>query len=410
MVSLQTVCLQKNSLKSFDISQLEFLNSPGFRQRLGYIYGMNNLEVLFLNKMDNFSFKLIPDSTQHVQRLYMSQNIFNFTEIYGICQVFPNLIFLDISILRNSELPASFFSGCHKLQFLNMSFSNIIHFDSITLKTFDEIQEKAKNFSLDLSGNVLACACHEKHTSTIHWLRHTDVTIVNFEQLQCVGSNGKELIHTKDLIAYYKHCSVVDEILISVFSAVLAVIVTVVVMCIYRKRRTLQTYWYKQKLFVKGFKSETFDFDVYFCYVHEDDQKVENIRHFLEEECRLKCCIPQRNFSDQFTDDFDQAELNMMKSASTVVFLSFAAINNHQHRVERYQARHVELKRSFEHRVVYVALDDLRDVTRAGDDLHTILRYREYLQWKEDAGPRQEAAFKGRLLKKVYGGISISRD
>ena len=137
-----------------------------------------------------------------------------------------------------------------------------------------------------------------------------------------------------------------------------------------------------------------------------DEENVEKIRYFLEEECRLKCCIPQRNFSDQFTDDFDQAELNMMKSASTVVFLSFAAINNHQHRVERYQARHVELKRSFEHRVVYVALEDLRDVIRAGDDLHTILRYREYLQWKEDAGPRQEAAFKGRLLKKVCGYIS----
>ena len=55
---------------------------------------------------------------------------------------------------------------------------------------------------------------------------------------------------------------------------------------------------------------------------------------------------------------------------------------------------------------MYVALEDLRDVTRAGDDLHTILRYREYLQWKEDAGPRQEAAFKGRLLKKVCGYIS----
>ena len=157
-----------------------------------------------------------------------------------------------------------------------------------------------------------------------------------------------------------------------------------------------------------GTKLDVHDIDVYFCYIHEDDVNIERMRYFLEEECRLKCCIPQRNFSDQFTDDYDQAELNMMKSASTVVFLSCAAINNHQHRVERYQARHVELKRSFEHRVVYVALEDLRDVTRAGDDLHTILRYREYLQWKEDAGPRQEAAFRGKLLKKVCGYISTN--
>ena len=275
--------------------------------------------------------------------------------------------------------------------------------------SFDEIFKETGNLTIDLTGNLFHCHCHEKHTSTIHWLRHTDVTIVNFEQLQCVGAKNEEPIHSKDMTAYYKQCSVIDEIIITIISCALTFLALTSIFCCYRKFHNFIIYFHKIRLFVRGFTSEELDFDVYFCYIHEDDVNVEKIRHFLEEECRLKCCIPQRNFSDQFTDDYDQAELNMMKSASTVVFLSFAAINNHQHRVERYQARHVELKRSFEHRVVYVALEDLRDVTRAGDDLHTILRYREYLQWKEDAGPRQEAAFKGRLLKKVCENITASQ-
>ena len=273
------------------------------------------------------------------------------------------------------------------------------------IRDFDKIQSKTGDLTIDLTGNLFHCHCHEKHTSTIHWWRHTDVTIVNFEQLQCIGANDKELIHSKDLRDYDKHCSVVDEVVTTVLCTLAAVLTISLTTRAYHKRRAIITYICKLRLWPR-FNRETFDFDVYLCYVHDDDAIMEKIRYFLEEECRLKCCIPQRNFPYNISY-LDAVSLHVQRSASTLVLLSEAALLSDAHHLERSLARHVELHRSFTHRVMYVALEELCDVTcdAEDDDVTLVLKSGKLLKWKPGGDERDEAEFMTRLLRKVCGKI-----
>ena len=136
-----------------------------------------------------------------------------------------------------------------------------------------------------------------------------------------------------------------------------------------------------------------------FCYVHDDDKIMEKIRHFLEEEYRLKCCIPQRNFDYNMTY-YDEAERNILRSASTVVFLSVTALHNDIHSIERNLARHVELHRSFMHRVIYITLENLDDVSDLPTDLQVLMQYNEYIRWSENSD-NSKSKFKQKLLSKI---------
>ena len=94
-----------------------------------------------------------------------------------------------------------------------------------------------------------------------------------------------------------------------------------------KHRYKLKTWSYKLKLARKGKMGKMlFNYDVYMCYVYEDDRTMEEIRLFLEDKSSLKCCIPHRNLGACDTDHVTALEQNLEKSASTVVLWSRAAL------------------------------------------------------------------------------------
>ena len=115
-----------------DISQLFVLNTPAF-ENVEYIRGFNHLEELFFNDVDVITehrLRVLKPENSTMQRLYLSENAINFTGNKNNCQELKNLKILDISNLQNNEFPNDFLRGCNNLNFLNISFSNIEHFEA----------------------------------------------------------------------------------------------------------------------------------------------------------------------------------------------------------------------------------------------------------------------------------------
>ena len=62
-------------------------------------------------------------------------------------------------------------------------------------------------------------------------------------------------------------------------------------------------------------------------------------------------------------------------------------------------ARHIELYRNFDFRVINIFLEDLSDVTN--ESLKIILLSGEYMQWNFEATDKQKQLFFDRLLQKI---------
>ena len=242
----------------------------------------------------------------------------------------------------------------------------------------------------------------------MHWLRHTDVTIVNYDRLTCLGHNDEEMLSEKNWDDYKKACSIWDEV---IMTAVVSVLSTTAffglikcVISVYRNRYSLKTYFFKLRLNMRGNSSTTYQFDVYICYVHDDDEVMEEFREFIEVKNKLKCCIPQRDFGGFDTDDVTAMEQSLERSASTMVLWSKAALASKWHKAEYKMARYIELYRSFNHRIIHVCLEDLSNVDY--EDVKLFLRGGKHMQWISDATDEQKKKFFDRLGPKLFGRIT----
>ena len=275
------------------------------------------------------------------------------------------------------------------------------------MQTFDDIQKQRGQLTLDLSGNLFNCHCNKNHTTTMHWLRHTDVKIVNFHTLTCFGHNDEELIHEKDWTQYRDICSIHDEVIkASIASAMAtAAVFTIVWLLCWTKinKYRLQTIYRKLVLATKRNNAKLFEYDVYICYVHDDDQTMEEMREFIEDKNNLKCCIPQRDFGGCYTDDVMAMEQSLERSATTMVLWSHAALASKWHKAEYKMARYIELYRHFNHRVIHVCLQDMSDVSDA--DLKPIISNGKFIDWNSSASALQRDQLLNRLLWKIYRQI-----
>ena len=117
-------------------------------------------------------------------------------------------------------------------------------------------------------------------------------------------------------------------------TVIFSIILTIQVFYCARKNRYRLTTWYYKLKLARKVESKTnrvYDWDVYICYVHEDDAVLEEIRNFIEDKSNLKCCIPQRDFGASDTDDVTALEQSLVKSASTVVLWSPVALTSKWH-------------------------------------------------------------------------------
>ena len=392
------LCLINNKLSSMDSSGTKAFRSPTFKT-----LSFSGFEMVkeFTLQNGGFSVNLSEFGRfmPNVEKLDVSNNEFAFEGKNKICENAENIQLLDLSNSNLKDMPSDLFHDCKTLQQLNLSNTNIQYLDRKMMKTFDAIHRATGNLSIDLSGNIFHCHCHDNHSTTMHWLRHTDVTILDYQRLYCTGHLGEELISEKDWKHYAETCSTVDEIIKAVIGTTLFFVALFCIWQIHKHRYSLITQCYKLKLATRGAVAEEFDFDAYFCYVHDDDQAMGEICDFLELEAKLKCCVPQRDFG-ALEAHVAVMEQHMERSATTVVLLSHAALNSPWHKAERNLARYIELYRRFNHRLIHVCLQDLSDVT--DDDVTPVIRSGEHLRWDGDAAEDRKKRFFERLVKKIH--------
>ena len=90
----------------------------------------------------------------------------------------PKLETLGLSHMENLEekLLKLNLTDCFPLRTINISYNRLNYLNKWLMDTFDALQRRTGNLTIDLTGNPFHCYCHEHHTSTMYWMRHTDVT------------------------------------------------------------------------------------------------------------------------------------------------------------------------------------------------------------------------------------------
>ena len=83
---------------------------------------------------------------------------------------------------------------------------------------------------------------------------------------------------------------------------------------------------------------------------------------------------------------------------------SRAALASKWHKAEVNMARHIELYRRFEYRMIHIFIDDLSEVIDESSKL--ILISGEYMQWNKEATDAQKQKVLDRLLSKVYSRMT----
>ena len=240
------------------------------------------------------------------------------------------------------------------------------------------------------------------------WLRHTDVNIHNFDQLTCLGHNDEEYIAAKDWEMHSEICSywhdIIWAIVLTATSIVLTFTIAQLIFYAKKHRYKIRTWYYKLRLAnTRSLVSEqrqSFKYDVYICYLHNDDTAMDEIRNFLEDENDLKCCIPQRDCSVCTVDNISAVEQSLENSASTVVLWSRAALASKWHKAEYKMARYIELYRNFDFKVIHILAEDLSDVK--DDGIKLIFSSGKFISWHKGTTNTQVQTLCDRLLEKIY--------
>ena len=172
----QNVCYQPNELKTLDVSfgNIRFSSTA---QLIMEEFALRNISITGL-----YDLKTLNMNYAAVQA-YIRVNILEVSPIRGImnlflratnvllpndlqlCSKMKNLTNIDLSQNNIEDLPQNVLRDCNELQLVNLSKNSI---RSIP----DEIHAwvEAHDVTIDLSGNPLACHCHDDVIKTITWL------------------------------------------------------------------------------------------------------------------------------------------------------------------------------------------------------------------------------------------------
>ena len=371
---------------------------------IGSYLGLEKLEVLRKTGR-NLPFVLDIRPFPNMRKVDVSDSLVVFNQTLSLCRNNIQLAEINLSKTDIRSFPTNILDDCHNLRSLNLSHNNIEHIDRSFRETMDKLQTR-NGLTLDLTGNTFVCHCHQHYHETaafIGWIKTTDVTIVNKQQLICSNLNGIEVLVDKDENAYADLCSTWDEIILAICvtatSCFCLVFVTTMGFLISKYRYTLKTMWYKLLLAIGKEQPQRYTHDVYIASCPEDRYTLWELVDVLEKEYRFKCCVRERNPSAVGVAA-DEVEEGIETSATTVVLLSAAAVDDVQHQFERNVARHVEIKRHLYHKVIYVLLDDVSGASRS--DVRAVLAAGIAIKWPDTADDDEKIKFFKKLSSKIY--------
>ena len=184
-----------------------------------------------------------------------------------------------------------------------------------------------------------------------------------------------ELLLEKDIDIYRDLCSHTEEIIQAVVSSV-SICLAALILCFsvrtaYKRRYRIKTWWYRRKVNHDNCAVHSV-YDIYLTYdVIDSSFALHELASILESVYRFRCCIPERDFPATNAPRVEITSQQMSACSMTIVVLSRHALQNTIHCFERNLARHMELHTRQMKKVVYILLDDLRDVTDA--DVRSII-------------------------------------
>ena len=272
-----------------------------------------------------------------------------------------------------------------------------------------------KELSVDFSHNQYHCHCHKGYDdviSMIHWMRDTNVNLLNANTYECTGHEQVELLLEKDTDIYRDMCSITEEIIQTIVSSVLACIfvflLTIIIRMFFKRRHRLKTWYYRRKIAHHKQTGDQMEFDIYICY--DDDDKsyvIYELSHILESVYNFRCCLPERDFHGEGVHN-ELIGHFMSKCQMSIVVLSRQALQNPIHFMERNLARQRELHSFQMKKVIYIFLEDLSDVTDCDDrntnDVSQIIRNKLGLVYKDESVDKK-TAFYDHLGSKIYRNL-----
>ncbi|KAL3842883.1 hypothetical protein ACJMK2_020858 [Sinanodonta woodiana] len=158
---------------------------------------------------------------------------------------------LKTIIISNNLLTSELFRIEHlnKLECFDISNNNILFVDYMFLRTFENMRFETvlnnshiRQFAIKLTGNIFKCECDTK--SFIQWILTTRVKLVHRESYMCEMHKNVTKINDNTLRDIEQNCDTTNIILlvteISVFSAGILLILSIILICMYRRSLKLR--------------------------------------------------------------------------------------------------------------------------------------------------------------------------
>ena len=409
MADTVTFCLDSSSLQSLDLSENDIMLTS-FRHDLPRIRGLDTMQEFRLTNMGLHNGRVINvtelDAFPGLKRLYLSSNSLFIPVDFKLCHMFPYITVLEISNCKLQQLPQYFLDDCKYLEQLNISDNHMTSIPKHLRKALDDIQH-FQNLSVDFSRNPFHCHCGSDYSdviSMIHWMRDTNVNLLDHRNYQCIGHEDAELLLEKDTDLYKDICSNTEEVIQAVSSTLgVCLAVALLTVCSYvahKHRYRLKTWYYRHKLSrARGKTRITSEFDIYIGYDDNDKSFViYELTQILENVYGFRCCIPDRDFHGEGVHT-ELISHFMNKCRMSIIVLSRKAVQNPIHFMERNLARQIELHSFQMQKVIYILIDDLSDVTDFG--IQAIVSANVGLRYTDESVAHNEA-FYGRLSSKIY--------
>ena len=243
---------------------------------------------------------------------------------FSLCRNMSSLQHLNLSNVGLQETPLHLLSECSNLTELDISSNDIAKFDK-PFRQFMEKLSETQTIQLDITNNPMLCHCDANYHDVIaffNWLKTTDVTIVNKDQLQCTGPNGVEMLLSKDIDEFYDLCSVKEEIAIAVVSALSVVLLLILIYKLFRNFLKIKTFYiFRFAALTNDDNNYRFGAFVSYHFNQSDDALVRDlVDDHLKTHCNINCCLPEAEHG--LGDEVDIMSDLISRSYVSIVILS----------------------------------------------------------------------------------------
>ena len=357
------ICLASNEIYSLNLAKTPWTWVKEIPETFQGLDNLIELDVsyTYFSNLSMLTFEHI----SHLERLDIGGNELGFEADLNFCNNLPNLKFINMSDSSLMEIPNTIFHGCKMLEAVDLSNNRLRVLPESLRRDLDNIVERNGQLTLDLSGNVFSCHCHESAHSTIKWLQKTKVHLVNYATYTCFNDDGVGIIYDKNLDDF-EECIAEDNIIAIVFISIssstgfylfIALSFTINkykyrVLTIFNR---LRLQW--KRKFSAHPPDGNFNYDVTITYIYQQQGFVlTKLLPLLEDKNGLKCCIRERDLPAQGVE-LDNISQGLHQSNLFLILVSPCALRDTTFNFELNLAKRLQSERLRVESPIYLVFD-----------------------------------------------------